>query len=44
MIDFYTADSSNGQRVAIMLEECGLPYKLVKLDLMGGEQRKPEFL
>jgi len=44
MIDFYTADSSNGQRAAIMLEECGLPYKLVKLDLMGGDQRKPEFL
>jgi GST-like protein len=44
MIDFYTASSSNGQRAAIMLEECGLPYKLHKIDLAGGEQRKAEFL
>lgn len=44
MIDFYTANSSNGQRAAIMLEECALPYTLHKLDLAGGEQRKPEFL
>ena len=44
MIDFYTANSSNGQRAAIMLEECGLAYTLHKIDLAGGEQRKPEFL
>ena len=44
MIDFYTANSSNGQRVAIMLEECALPYALHKVDLMNGEQRRPEFL
>ena len=44
MIDFYTANSSNGQRVAIMLEECGLPYTLHRVDLAAGEQRKPAFL
>ena len=44
MIDFYTANSSNGQRAAIMLEECGLPYTLHKLDLFGGEQRGAGFL
>ena len=44
MIDFYTANSSNGQRAAIMLEECELPYTLHKLDLMAGDQRKPEYL
>lgn len=44
MIDFYSAASSNGQRAAIMLEECGLPYTLHKLDLFAGDQRKPEFL
>ena len=44
MIDFYSATSSNGQRAAIMLEECGLAYTLHKLDLMAGEQRKPEYL
>ena len=44
MIDFYTANSSNGQRAAIMLEECGLAYTLHKLDLFAGDQRKPEYL
>lgn len=44
MIDFYTAASSNGRRAAIMLEECGLPFTLHKVDLMGGEQRTVAFL
>jgi GST-like protein len=44
MIDLYTANSSNGQRAAIMTEECGLPYTVHKLDLFGGAQRRPEFL
>ena len=44
MIELYTAQSSNGQRAAIALEECGLPYRVHKLDLMKGEQRTPEFL
>ena len=41
MIEFYTAQSSNGQRAAITLEECELPYRLHKLDLMKGEQKAP---
>ena len=44
MIELYTAQSSNGQRAAIVLEECGLPYRVHKLDLMKGEQRTAEFL
>ena len=44
MIELYAAQSSNGQRAAIVLEECGLPYRLHKLELMKGEQRTPEFL
>ncbi|MFO1311628.1 MAG: glutathione S-transferase N-terminal domain-containing protein [Burkholderiales bacterium] len=44
MIELYSANSSNGQRVAITLEECGVPYRLHKLDLLAGEQRNPEFL
>jgi GST-like protein len=44
VIDFYTWDTSNGQRAAIMLEECGLPYTLHKVDLTAGEQRKPAYL
>ena len=44
MIDFYTWQTSNGQRVAVLLEECGLRYRLHKVDLTKGEQRSPDFL
>ncbi len=44
MIDFYTAATSNGQRVAITLEEAGLAYRVHKLDLPKGNQKKPEYL
>ncbi len=44
MIDLYTYATSNGQRVSIMLEECGLPYKAIKVDLEKGEQKMPNFL
>lgn len=44
MIDFYTAATSNGQRVAITLEELGLPYTLHKLNFQNGDQKKPAYL
>ncbi len=44
MIDLYTFTTSNGQRAAIMLEECGLPYRVHKVDLFKGEQQDPSFL
>ncbi len=44
MIEFYTWQSSNGQRAAILLEECGFDYRVHKVDLTKGEQRNPEFL
>jgi GSH-dependent disulfide-bond oxidoreductase len=44
MIDLYTYATSNGQRASIMLEECGLPYKAIKVDLERGEQKTPNFL
>ncbi len=44
MIDFYTAATSNGQRVAITLEELTLPYTLHKLNFQNGDQKKPEYL
>ncbi len=44
MIDLYAAGTSNGMRAKIMLEECGLPYKLHPIDLMKGDNKKPEFL
>jgi GSH-dependent disulfide-bond oxidoreductase len=44
LIDLYMAGTSNGLRASIALEECGLPYRLHKVDLMKGEHRKPEYV
>ena len=44
MIDLYAAGTSNGMRAKIMLDECGLAYTLHPIDLMKGDQKKPEFL
>ncbi len=44
MIDLYYWPTPNGFKITIMLEECGLPYKLVPIDIGKGEQFKPEFL
>jgi GST-like protein len=44
MLELYTFPSSNGQRAAIALEECGIPYRVRKVDLAKGEQRAPQFL
>lgn len=44
MIDFYYWPTPNGWKVAIMLEECGLEYRLIPLDITKGDQLKPEFI
>jgi GST-like protein len=44
MIDFYAWQTSNCQRVAIVLEECGLAYRVHKVDLFKGAQQDPAFL
>jgi GST-like protein len=44
MIEVYSWATPNGHKVHIMLEECGLPYKAVAVDIGAGEQFKPEFL
>ncbi len=44
MIDFYYWPTPNGWKVAIMLEECGLPYRTIPVDIGKGDQFKPEFL
>ena len=44
MIDLYTYRTSNGRKVSIMLEECGLPYTLRVVDITKGDQHAPEFL
>ena len=44
MIELYTWMTPNGQKVSIMLEEVGLPYRLHPIDITKGEQFAPEFL
>ncbi|OOE81825.1 glutathione S-transferase [Salinivibrio sp. PR6] len=44
MIEFYSAATPNGQKVAIALEEMGLDYQLHSVDLMANEQKQPDFL
>lgn len=44
MIDLYMAPTANGLRVAVALEECGLAYRLHRVDLAKGEQRTAEYL
>jgi len=44
MIDVHYWPTPNGWKVTIMLEECGLPYRIVPVDIGGGDQFTPEFL
>jgi len=44
MIDLYYAPTPNGWKISIMLEECGLPYRLHEVRIDRGEQFSPEFL
>ena len=44
MIELYTWMTPNGQKVSIMLEEVGLPYRVHAIDITKGEQFAPAFL
>ncbi|MCA6106476.1 glutathione S-transferase family protein [Bradyrhizobium cenepequi] len=44
MLKFYFNGAPNPNKVALFLEESGLPYEPVPLDTRKGEQFKPEFL
>ena len=44
MIDVYTWPTPNGHKVHIMLEECGLPYRAIPVNIGAGDQFAPEFL
>ena len=44
MIDLYYWTTPNGHKITIFLEEAGLPYRMVPVNISRGEQFKPEFL
>ena len=44
MIDVYSWATPNGHKIHIMLEECGLPYRAIPVNIGAGDQFKPEFL
>jgi GSH-dependent disulfide-bond oxidoreductase len=44
MIDLYHWPTPNGFKITIMLEECGLPYTVIPVNITKGDQFKPEFL
>ncbi|MEN9225690.1 MAG: glutathione S-transferase N-terminal domain-containing protein [Thermostichus sp. HHBFW_bins_43] len=44
MIDFYTWPTPNGYKVSIMLEEVGIPYNVIPINIGKGDQFDPAFL
>ncbi len=44
MIDLYTWPTPNGHKMHIMLEETGLEYRVIPVNIGKGDQFKPEFL
>jgi GSH-dependent disulfide-bond oxidoreductase len=44
LIDVYTANTPNGIKVPIALEELGIPYRLIRMNLAAKDQKTPEFL
>ncbi|MBV9757988.1 MAG: glutathione S-transferase N-terminal domain-containing protein [Alphaproteobacteria bacterium] len=44
MIEVWTWSTPNGHKVHIMLEEVGLPYQVIPVNIGAGDQFKPEFL
>ena len=44
MLEVYSWPTPNGHKVHIMLEECGLPYRVHGVNIGAGEQFAPDFL
>ena len=44
MIDAYSWPTPNGHKIHIMLEECGLAYRAIPVDIGAGDQFKADFL
>ncbi len=43
MIELFAADTPNGKKISIMLEEINFKYKVTKVNLLENEQFNPEF-
>ena len=44
MIDLYTWTTPNGRKVSILLEELGVPYNAIGINIGQDEQFQPHFL
>ncbi len=44
MIDLHYWPTPNGHKITMFLEEAGLPYKIVPVNIGAGDQFKPDFL
>ena len=44
MLKFYYSGAPNPTKVALFLEEAGIPYEAIPIDTRKGEQHKPEFV
>ena len=44
MIELYTSPTPNGYKTSVALEELEIPYNVHFVNLMSGDQKKPEFL
>jgi len=44
MIDLHTTGTANGYKASIMLEETGLPYRVIDYDLVKGDNFKAEYV
>src|SRR5215831_9993029 len=43
MIDLYFWPTGNGKKISIMLEETGLPYRIIPVNINKGDQFTPEY-
>ncbi|TFH23088.1 MAG: thiol:disulfide oxidoreductase, partial [Myxococcales bacterium] len=44
MIDVHYWPTPNGKKITILLEECGLPYRIARCSIGQGDQFKDEFV
>ena len=43
-IELHTWNTPNGRKISVALEEMGLPYKVIPVNITKGEQMAPGFL